>query len=200
MAGGFLGRELSARGFTELVGLDREPTWTARTKQYYRRHRLVDLEAQEPLADLGEFDFIICSDVLEHLREPLEQLRRLVALLKPGGQVIVSLPNVANWTVRCAMLLGYFEYGDRGLLDRGHLRFFTHRTARAILRDAGLTIHRVYATPIPVSYVLDGQIPTVIGRGLDRTYYALTVLWKTLFAYQFVFVATREIDTVPQAS
>lgn len=89
---------------------------------------------------LGErkFDVIIFADVLEHLAWPLGLLKRYVPHLKPGGSVIVSLPNVGLWSVRLSMLFGRFHYAESGVLDRTHLRFFTRSSAVRMLRDAGL--------------------------------------------------------------
>src|SRR5205823_320673 len=63
-------------------------------------------------------------------------------LLSPGGYIIVSVPNVANWRVRFGLFLGRFEYADYGILDRTHLRFFTRRTAYQLLADAGYRVTR----------------------------------------------------------
>ena len=54
--------------------------------------------------------------------------------LKENGQLVVSLPNVANITVRLALLFGRFNYADRGIMDRTHLHFYTRKTARACWR------------------------------------------------------------------
>ena len=83
-----------------------------------------------------QFDVILFSDMLEHLADPLDVLMRHYQLLAPGGQMLISLPNVAIWNVRLALLLGRFEYGDTGTLDRTHMRFFTRRSFRRFLGDA----------------------------------------------------------------
>ncbi len=63
--------------------------------------------------------------MLEHLTDPLDVLKRHQRLLGPGGVWLISLANVAIWNVRLALLMGQFEYGDPGTLDRTHMRFFT---------------------------------------------------------------------------
>ncbi len=85
-----------------------------------------------------QFDVIIFADVLEHLPWPLPVLQRYLQLLRENGTVIVSLPNVGLWSVRLSLMAGRFDYADTGVLDRTHLRFFTRRTARKLLGDAGL--------------------------------------------------------------
>jgi SAM-dependent methyltransferase len=92
--------------------------------------------------DLGDeqFDVIIFADVLEHLAWPVETLKRYLRWLRPGGSVIISLPNVGLWSVRFAHLFGRWEYEDTGVLDRTHLRFFTRRSARWLIEEAGLQV------------------------------------------------------------
>ena len=86
------------------------------------------------------FDAIIFADILEHLPRPLPVLRHYLGYLKRGGSVFVSLPNVGLWSVRLGLLAGSFEYQDTGVLDRTHLRFFTRKSAEALLDEAGLKI------------------------------------------------------------
>ena len=139
----------------------------------------------------------MCSHVLEHLRDPLAQLRTLLTRVKPGASVVISLPNVANWTVRLSILAGRFTYRDRGLLDRTHLRFFTLRTARALIEESGCRIERCDPTPIPLTLVLGPFVPTLLAEWAEAAYAAVTPLWRTLFAYQFVFVARAPMAAPP---
>jgi 2-polyprenyl-3-methyl-5-hydroxy-6-metoxy-1,4-benzoquinol methylase len=88
------------------------------------------------------FDVIIFADVLEHLAWPIGILRGYLDLLKEGGSVIVSLPNVGLWSVRLSLLAGRFRYQETGVLDHTHLRFFTRRTAKEMIEQAGLKIVR----------------------------------------------------------
>ncbi len=114
------------------------------------RRRIAEvIEGDLATADLGDrqFDVIIFADVLEHLPWPLGILRRYLRHLKPDGRVIVSLPNVGLWSVRLGLLLGRFHYGETGVLDRTHLRFFTRRSARWLLGEAGLDVVRIAYNP-----------------------------------------------------
>ena len=90
----------------------------------------------------GAYDAIVLADVVEHLRHPEEALRTLVPKLRSGGRIVLSVPNVAHWSVRLGLLRGRFRYEDVGLLDRTHLRFFTRETLLELLDDAGLRLER----------------------------------------------------------
>ena len=86
------------------------------------------------------FDWLLASDVLEHLPYPVDALRFYQCLLKADGRLVVSVPNIALWNVRLGLLFGQFTYRDSGVLDRTHFRFFTIRTAKQMLEDAGFEV------------------------------------------------------------
>lgn len=88
----------------------------------------------------GRFDCIALLDVLEHVLNPDEVLRRLVFLLKKDGFFVISLPNVAFGDVKLQLLTDDFPYADTGILDRTHLRFFTYRTIAVFLAELGMKI------------------------------------------------------------
>jgi SAM-dependent methyltransferase len=102
---------------------------------------------EERFSDLQSYDLILLLDVLEHLIEPLETLRRLSTILRPGGHVVVSLPNVAHLSVSLPLLLERrFAYEDAGILDRTHLKFFVEQTAINLLNDANLVVTKGLVT------------------------------------------------------
>ena len=91
--------------------------------------------------DKAKFDYIVCADVLEHLIDPWSVLSDLVTFLKPGGQVMVSIPNVRHWSVWLPLILrGQWEYRNVGIMDRTHLRFFTRFSGIELLKRAGLDV------------------------------------------------------------
>ncbi len=88
------------------------------------------------LEGMGKFDVILLLDVLEHLRAPYDFLARIPSILTKRGYVIISLPNVRNVSVLKRLLVnGTWDYGKSGILDWGHLRFFTKKSFLARLRE-----------------------------------------------------------------
>ena len=112
----------------------------------------VDIETDEATRVLAgrKFDTLLFGDVLEHTRDPLAVLQRFLPHLEDGGHVIVSLPNVAAWTVRLGLLAGKFEYAQSGILDETHLRFFTRETAKRLVERAGLELLWIGLNPMMV--------------------------------------------------
>jgi SAM-dependent methyltransferase len=164
----------------------------------------------QTLPSLGKFDAIIFADVLEHLAWPVGVLRKYADLLKPGGTIIVSLPNVGLWSVRLGLLFGRFRYQDSGVLDRTHLRFFTRRSAIEMLRLAGYTpVRRTYNPGLVRPFVplvkkmiggREGGDPAAILDSKPYKLYLKTAypieravarLWPGLLAFQMIFEARR---------
>jgi 2-polyprenyl-3-methyl-5-hydroxy-6-metoxy-1,4-benzoquinol methylase len=188
-ADGYLSELLTARGWT-VTALERDPALAARARGRCKEVVVADLEEAAPRLD-GPFDAIVCGDVLEHLTDPLRVLTSLTRALAPGGTVVVSVPNVAHLWVRLSLLLGRFEYADRGILDRTHLRFFTRRTFLRFLREAGLEPRELCVTPVPLPLV----VPERLHGGWLRALHAAGALaaraWPGGLAYQFVAVCGR---------
>jgi 2-polyprenyl-3-methyl-5-hydroxy-6-metoxy-1,4-benzoquinol methylase len=134
------------------------------------------------------FDKILLMDVLEHLADPESVLRPCRDLLEPHGQVVVSVPNVANVTVRLMLLMGRFDYQARGILDSTHLRFFTRRTARRMIRGCGFETIREIPTVMPIELALGIPPENPLMRAANLVLRAFTRLMPTLLGYQWIFV------------
>lgn len=139
-------------GGARVVGLESDDTAVAAARARLSEVHQVDIESDEAVNALGKqrFDVLVLGDVLEHTRAPDEVLRRFIPLLEDGGHVVISVPNVAAWTMRIALLAGRWRYADRGILDRTHLRFFDHDTAVKMARDAGLEVLSTATNPLMV--------------------------------------------------
>lgn len=183
---GYLGEILAARGY-RVVGVDRPGTGA---QSFPESVELIEADLDLGLPRLnGPFAFILCADILEHLRDPQKLLRELRPLLGPDGRLVVSLPNSANIYVRLHVLLGRFPQDDRGLFDRTHLHFYAWANWVELLAGAGLRIEQVLPTGIPFGLAFARWERALPVRLLERLSYDLARLWKTLFAYQFVVVA-----------
>ncbi len=108
----------------------------------------------------GGFDTILFADVLEHLVNPWQILLRVRSLLKPGGRLIASIPNVFNLRLLNDLAQGDWHYAKDGLLDITHLRFFTAETMQKMLEETGYRVLAVEGlrqnTPELPAYVRDG--------------------------------------------
>jgi methionine biosynthesis protein MetW len=151
-ATGYLAAPLAARGDT-VIGVEMDATSAAAARSICEQVIEGDIEAVETRERLPRgVDVVLFADVLEHLHDPWETLTFARALLAPGGRAVVSLPNIAHWTARRALMSGSFPYADFGLFDRTHLRFFTRATAHELAGVAGfrVTSERSATAPLPL--------------------------------------------------
>lgn len=110
-------------------------------KEGYKKVYHLDLNNYQDFRCTEKFEVIVFADVLEHLLYPDKVLRYFVRnFLKENGRVIISLPNVANFTIRLSLLFGSFEYQESGILDKTHLHLYTLNSARKFISNCGLKI------------------------------------------------------------
>jgi predicted TPR repeat methyltransferase len=182
-SGGLLASRVRALGHhvtaTDVVEL---PEVRGRVDRFVRAD--LDRGLPQEIEALGPFDVILLADVLEHLREPEILLAQTRDLLAKRGVLIASVPNFGHWYARIRTALGLFDYDQRGVLDRGHLRFFTRRSFIRQMRNAGFSITRYESTGLPLEVLTPGRGRFVrLLRRLDRLAVAVR---PTLFGYQFV--------------
>lgn len=179
-AEGVLGAMLKQQGRAkEVIGIDLFPAAANIARLALDRVICGDIESLDlkshGLLD-SSFDYIICADVLEHLKDPEIVLSKLVKLLKPDGKLIISLPNVRHWSVLFPLLFkGEWKYQPQGILDRTHLRFFTRSSTSELLYKVGLEV---------------GECTPLIHRKIDRI--GMFVSWGILlefFTTQWLIIA-----------
>jgi SAM-dependent methyltransferase len=183
-ADGYLAERLTAAGW-KVTAVERDAAQAERAAARCEQAFAVDLERDLPPLS-GQYDAIIYGDVVEHLSDPLRVMRELNRHLAPGGLVVVSVPNVAHVWVRLSLLVGRFDYGDRGILDRTHLSFFTRRTFLSFLAAAGLVPREVTVTPVPLPVVIPARFHGAALGALHRLSAEAARLWPGGLAYQFV--------------
>jgi len=164
------------------VGIDRSPPSFALDEFV-----MADLSSGLPPNFAGRFDVVLLADVLEHMTEPLALLRQATKHLLSHGRLLVSLPNAVHWSVRAQVSLGRFDYTNKGILDRGHLRFFTKASAERLFQDAGLTVISHRTTPVPWENVIPPVFGSVLRDSVERADRLLGQLRPNLFAYQHLF-------------
>jgi 2-polyprenyl-3-methyl-5-hydroxy-6-metoxy-1,4-benzoquinol methylase len=141
---GRLGRRLLETGKArEVIGAEIFEPAASKAALHYSKVHIGDIESMT-LEYEETFDYVVCGDILEHLRNPWLILRRLRKWIVAGGYLIVSVPNVRYWQVIAEVLLrGQWRYQEAGILDRTHLRFFTRRSISEAIGRAGFTLDSV---------------------------------------------------------
>ena len=179
--GGVFGAAVKALMPCLVVGVTHSDAEAVQARQHLDRVEVADLNHFDP-TELGLFDCIVCSHVLEHLLDPPQVLSRLRACLRPTGRLLVALPNVLFWKQRLQFLRGRFRYTDGGLMDCTHMRFFDWDSAASLVRESGFEVcERAAEGVFPLSRVFGQPVSTSINqRALSR--------FPGVFGVQFVLV------------
>jgi 2-polyprenyl-3-methyl-5-hydroxy-6-metoxy-1,4-benzoquinol methylase len=187
-SGGLLGGLLRDQGH-HVTGVDHLELADVRTR--VDAFHQADLEQGLPQEVGTGYDLAVAADVLEHLRNSDSLLRDMGSRLEEGGRIIISVPNFGHWYPRLRTVLGVFDYDQRGILDKTHVRFFTRRSLLRMIKKNGFDVKRLETTGLPVDVVAGKR--SALKRLVLAVDSLLVRLRPTLFAYQFVV----EVEPVP---
>jgi SAM-dependent methyltransferase len=185
-ANGELAAILASRGF-QVTGVERPGGFDSR---FPTNVELVAADLDGEIPTLGrKYDFVLCADILEHLKDPARLLRAIHQFLQPSGLLIASLPNSGNIYFRANVLMGKFPQDDKGLFDRTHLHFYMRDGWVRLFGECGFAFHSERPTGIPVGLKFPQSAGSLWIKTAESVCFRLARLWMTLFAYQFVVVA-----------
>jgi 2-polyprenyl-3-methyl-5-hydroxy-6-metoxy-1,4-benzoquinol methylase len=146
---------------SETVGIELFPEAADEARSKVDLVYCMDVEKATMPENIGTFDLILLLDILEHLIDPWAVLSRLTEThLAVGGKVIVSLPNARHFSLVVPLLCGKFDYRERGIIDKTHLRFFTRNSAANLLKSAGLSIEATKRTSLDL-HLNSGKINAI---------------------------------------
>ena len=135
-----------------------------------------------------EFDVILYADVLEHLHNPELILKKTKAFMRSTSKIIISVPNIANISTRIGLLFGKFNYTERGILDKTHLRFFTQKSLLEMIDECDFSLIEKRITPIPIELFFPNWVPLAISRSSQQILFFLTKIFPKLLGYQFIVI------------
>jgi 2-polyprenyl-3-methyl-5-hydroxy-6-metoxy-1,4-benzoquinol methylase len=187
-ATGMLARKTETKSL-RFFGIEAVREWAETASPFYENLWICTFE-DAPEEVLRDYNAIVLGDVLEHMATPEMALKKLEGLQSSGCKFIISVPNIANFWVRLNLLMGRFDYADRGIMDRTHLRFFTRKTLRDMVQGTGLEILSIQVTPIPLELV-SSFFRTPLGSFFHAALAGLTSLLPTLLGYQFIVEAKK---------
>lgn len=140
---GALGEHLRNEKNCIIDGVELNTNAADKARPFYRNVHVADLESISLDILDSQYDYIVCADVLEHIREPDRLLEKLKPLLAEKGKLIISLPNVGYGGVVAEILAGRFDYRNTGILDRTHYQFFTRATAIELIESLGFNVSKL---------------------------------------------------------
>lgn len=105
---------------------------------------LVDLNRRgaitEALTPVEPFDLVFCLCVLEHVYDPWALIGELHETLPIGATIVASVPNTQHLRFILRVVSGSWHYDNTGLFDRTHIRFFSRKSAEALMTCSGLEL------------------------------------------------------------
>lgn len=174
----------------DAVGLEIAPGFIEICRQLGMKVYEVDVENDPLPGGLGVFDVVLCMEVLEHLMDPLIVLQEKIRpLLKPGGYLIVTVPNGAYVKDRLALLFGKTPTFGSGVhllpyrpYNLDHKTIFTISGLVETLKMAAFEIEKLFPTP--------GYAPGLVVRsGTRRLWKFLVWLFPGLLARDIMCIA-----------
>lgn len=133
----------------------------------------------------GKFDLVLLADILEHLAHPESLLRSTHAFLGPDAVILVSVPNFGHWYPRIKVATGRWQYDEKGILDRTHLRFFSIASAIDMCQSSGFEVMSHKYTTTPWELLVGNIVVRSVLSTLDKLCIQLR---PNLFAYQTILL------------
>lgn len=176
-------------------GLTHNPQEAELARQNYRDVKVNDLDSTDITQVFPHFayDFVICADVLEHLRQPEKILEQAKKLLKPEGTLLISIPNAGYAGLVVELMHGNFNYREEGLLDKTHLRFFTRKSFTNLLSKHGWHIHSLDTVKVRTC---DSEFNSEFEK-LPPTLLSHVLSFPDALTYQFIAAAKLQPNAQP---
>jgi len=194
---GIITRQLADAQECIVTGVERDAQSAAIARPWLDQLIVGDLEGASWTSDIkAPYQVILAADVIEHLRNPLDLLQKLHALLEREGRLVLSVPNIGHAGVIAELLCGRFDYAPTGILDETHLRFFTWSSLERLLNTAGFEVTHRETVDAPGSheqfYEHWIKLPAALRDMLDAH--------PAARVFQYVLVARSTENPVPLTS
>ena len=179
---GFVANRLSEKG-CEVVAVDSVMPKNLNSAKFVQ----LNFENELLREDLSNYSFVLMLDLLEHISDPerlLINLRYSTSGLKVP-RFLLSTGNVAFLGPRLLLGLGFFTYGERGILDITHKRLFTVASFKRMLRESGYLVLSVKGIGVPFRLLF----PNWFGGLLGFVSNSLAHVWPSMFGYQILLEA-----------
>jgi hypothetical protein len=124
------------------IGIEISPEYARLAERHCDSVIELDIEAadEDYVRDTLAGDCWIFGDSLEHLMDPWSLLQRVRRTIPDGGSVVACIPNAQHWSVQARLSCGILRYEESGLLDKGHLRWFTRITILEMFAACGFNV------------------------------------------------------------
>ena len=144
---------------------------------------IADLDIKLP-SQIENFDYILLLDIIEHLKNPESFVKKLYLKLDHRQKIIATTGNISFIVIRLMLLFGYFNYGNRGILDKTHTRLFTFNTFKRLFAN-NFEIIAVKGVPAPFPLAIGNNFLSKILININTF---LIKISKSIFSYQIYLI------------
>ncbi len=169
---------------------EKEPSEIAKKRLDQVIHGNAEIENIMP-QKIPKIDCIVYGDVLEHLINPCELVKRQATYLRNGGVLLACIPNAQHWTLIRNLLHGNWLLEDHGLFDRTHLRWFTYKSILNLIKNAELDLceitPRVFKEDLRKCKIFLEEIQDSLPKmGIEKEYFL-----SKIAPFQYIVRATK---------
>ncbi len=188
-AEGYLAKRLVEQGWF-VDGIDLDKKSVKKAERFCTGVFIGDISDEEFVNAIPKtYDLLILGDIIEHVADPERTMQLLLKHLRKDGKLIISVPNIAHLYIRLTLFAGIFDYWEKGILDKTHVRNITKSSLMRFFRYNNIkpVDWRYSAVPLP-------EISKLFAKGkllsfLHHLNGISAVVWPRLLAYQFVVLA-----------
>ena len=157
-------------------------------QKFLQRGYMHNLETGLPQNILhSQYDYVICSHVLEHICYPNHLLNDIKVCLKDDSMLIVALPNIFHYASRWKLLCGKFDYKESGIWDNTHFKWYSFKSGSKLLEQHGFKVTMKKVTGNLPGYSI---LSKILSKPIESALFnVLTAISPGLFGYQLIYVA-----------
>jgi ubiquinone/menaquinone biosynthesis C-methylase UbiE len=150
-----------------LYGIDISEKAISEARKVYKQADVVELNIEKLPYEDDFFDLAITLDVLEHVFDPLFFIREVYRVIKPGGELILSTPNILNENLLKSFVRNRRfpkTSEDSVLYDGGHIHFFTYQDVFDLIKDVGFNSTPIGPLKDAFDYEFKESMAWVLGK------------------------------------
>ena len=141
---------LTEIGFS-VTAVDPSASGVLVAKETYPNVQFAERSAYDDLrSEFGEFDAVVSLEVVEHCYWPRLFAQTVYSVVRPGGLAVISTPYHGYWKNLAIAVTGKFDAHHSPLWDGGHIKFWSEKTLRTLLKEIGfnnIKFHKVGRFP-----------------------------------------------------
>jgi len=183
-------------GFRNVLGVDVVPEMIETARRHFASstpERTVEfrLESAESLDHREPFDFLLCTEVIEHTDDPARAIENIRRLIGPGGVAVISMPNRISFPYLKAWLAYKLKRRPRDEDFERHLEYPFTRAVKLFVEEGRTLVHTDGTNLLWDDPAIRALYPTSWFPTLNRWNFELARVWPLKYLAQFFYVVVK---------